>query len=152
MIYSNTDIILCFAGIGRTFFSEQSTFTLDRDFKSGGDSDVKKFVEWMILTKNTRKYRYILIPLNEEIGSELSARGIKYIVAIPNPSDWNAWASRWMKSGATAEQLTERSEEWSKFFIENAHIRKFIAPTVKLKPDEWLGNILCQSNEPKAME
>ena len=93
MIYSSTDIILCFSGIGRTFFSEQSTFTLDRDFNAGGESDAKKFVERMVQVKNMHKYRYILVPLNEEIGNELTARGIKYIVVIPNPNDWHQWAS-----------------------------------------------------------
>ena len=149
MIYSNTDIILCFAGIGRTFFSEHSTFALDRDFDG---RYAKTFTDELVKLKALKKYRYILVPLNEEIGNELSARETKYIVAIPNPSDWNTWASRWMKSGATAEQLAARSEDWSKFFNENPHKIKFIAPTVRLKPDEWLGNILCQSNEPKAEE
>ena len=152
MICSSTDIILCFSGIGRTFFKSDglnSMFTFDIDFDG---KDAKKFVEGLIQIKALKKYRYLLAPLNEEIGNELSARGVKYIVVIPNPSDWNAWASRWMKSGATAEQLTKRSEEWSKFFNENPHKIKFIAPTVKLKPDEWIGNILCQSNEPKAKE
>lgn len=151
MIYSNTDIILCFSGIGRTFFSEQSTFTLDRDFDG---NDAKAFTDELVKLKALKKYRYILVPLNDKIRDELETRNVAFITVVPLLHQWDEWSKRWLKSGATAEQLNTRLADWNKYYKKPGgwDYDDFAKPIVHLKDDEWLGNILCQSNEPKSKE
>jgi len=151
MIYSSTDIILCFSGVGRTFFSAQSTFTLDRDFDG---KDAKLFTDELVKLKALKKYRYILVPLNDKIRDELEAKSVAFITVVPLLHQWDEWSKRWLKAGATAEQLNARLADWNKYYkeLEGWDYDDFAKPIIHLKDDEWLGNILCQSNEPKAKE
>lgn len=148
MTYPHTDVLCCFPGIGRTTFSseqnkEGSTFCLDLDCKG----DIASFVDRVIAEKSRKAYRYILIPLNEKIRDELNKRDVRFITVTPYMHQWDAWAKRWMKAGATCETLLARLATW------NAHYRDLetrdddddVIATVHLASDEWLGNILEQT-------
>ncbi|NCD35474.1 MAG: hypothetical protein EOL87_18985, partial [Spartobacteria bacterium] len=125
--YKNCDIIMCFPGIGRTFFAEEvfrysdgtskmphSDFTLDKDFKLDkefkGDSAAKFAIEVSAI-RTSRKYRYILIPLRYDIASALHDRNIPFIIVKPYEQDRDAWMKRWMKAGETAASIEERRVE-----------------------------------------
>jgi len=171
MIYSSTDIILCFSGVGRSFFTASSakmlkvtffgfkpieipnsSFTADIDIPEG--CSAKTFVDTIVTLKNTKQYRYILAPLNDKIRDELEAKSVAFITVVPLLHQWDEWSKRWLKAGATAEQLNARLADWNKYYkeLEGWDYDDFAKPIIHLKDDEWLGNILCQSNEPKAKE
>jgi hypothetical protein len=151
MIYSNTDIILCFSGIGRTFFSKDSLFALDKDFDG---KDAKAFADEIAKLKLLKKYRYILVPMNDKIRDDLEAKSVPFITVVPLLHQWDGWSKRWLKAGATAEQLNARLTDWNKYYkeLEGWDYDDFTKPIIHLKDDEWLGNVLCQSNEPIAKE
>ena len=152
MIYSNTDIILCFAGIGRSFYyktGSNSSFAMDVDVES---EDKAKFIDGIIETKNLKRYRYILLPMDLEIKALLDSRKVSYVVARPDMDDKSEWIRRWWKSNATAEQITSRIAEFERFDTEESSGQWKDAPTIHLKSDEWLGNILSQNPNEVAKE
>ena len=152
MIYSNTDIILCFAGIGRSFYyktGSNSSFAMDVD---PDRKDLAKFIDEIIETKSLKRYRYILLPMDLEIKALLDERKISYVVAIPNTDDKSEWIRRWWKSNATAEQITSRIAEFERFDTEESGGSWKDVPTIYLKSDEWLGNILSQNPNEVAKE
>ena len=152
MIYSNTDIILCFAGIGRSFYyktGSNSSFAMDVDIES---KDKAKFINEIIETKSLKRYRYILLPLDLEIKALLDERMISYVVAIPSAEDKSEWIRRWWKSNATAEQIKIRIAEFERLDTEESGGQWKDVPTIYLKSDEWLGNILSQNPNEVAKE
>lgn len=153
MIYSNTDIILCFSGVGRSFYYKtgtNSSFALDKDFTDG--ENLLSFVENIIKEKNQGRWRYILLPMDENLGATLNSYGVPYVVAVPSPNDKDEWVRRWWKSNATAKQIKDRLDEWYNYFEFNTTVRKFIAPIIYLKSDEWIGNVLSQNPNEVAKE
>ena len=145
MIYSNTDIILCFAGIGRSFYykmGSNSSFAMDVD---PDRKDLSKFIDGIIEIKNLKRYRYILLPMDLEIKALLDERKVSYVVAMPDVNDMSEWIRRWWKSNATAEQITSRIAEFERFDTEESGGQWKDVPTIYLKSDEWLGNILSQN-------
>ena len=152
MIYSNTDIILCFAGIGRTFYyktGSNSSFAMDVDIES---KDKAKFINEIIETKSLKRYRYILLPLDLEIKALLDQANIKYVIARPRLGDIDEWIRRWWKSNATAEQIKSRIAEFERLDTEESGGQWKDAPTIYLKSDEWIGNILSQNPNEVAKE
>ena len=152
MIYSNTDIILCFAGIGRSFYyktGSNSSFAMDVDIES---KDKAKFINEIIETKSLKRYRYILLPLDLEIKALLDERMISYVVAIPSAEDKSEWIRRWWKSNATAEQIKIRIAEFERLDTEESGGQWKDVPTIYLKSDEWLGNVLSQNPNEVAKE
>ena len=152
MIYSNTDIILCFAGIGRSFYyktGSNSSFAMDVDVES---EDKAKFIDGIIETKNLKRYRYILLPMDLEIKALLDQANIKYVIARPRLGDIDEWIRRWWKSNATAEQITSRIAEFERLDTEESGGSWKDVPTIYLKSDEWLGNILSQNPNEVAKE
>ena len=152
MIYSNTDIILCFAGIGRSYYyktGSNSSFAMDVDPDS---KDLAKFIDGIIETKSLKRYRYILLPMDLEIKALLDSRKVSYVVAIPSAADKSEWIRRWWKSNATAEQIESRIAEFERFDTEDSGGQWKGAPTIHLKSDEWLGNILSQNPNEVAKE
>ena len=152
MIYSNTDIILCFSGIGRTFYyktGSNSSFAMDVDPDRKG---LDKFIDEIIETKNLKRYRYILLPMDLEIKALLDERKVSYVVAMPDLEDMSEWICRWWKSNATAEQIKSRIAEFERVDTEESGGSWKDAPTIHLKSDEWLGNILSQNPNEVAKE
>lgn len=152
MIYSNTDIILCFSGVGRSFYYKQGTnssFALDADIV--GD-DWGKFVDEIIAEKAKARWRYILVPLDTLIAQYLNERGVKFVIACPNPEDRNEWMRRWWKSNATAKQIADRSKDWDNYLGGTEKIESLGAPIIYLKSDEWIGNVLSQNPNEVAKE
>ena len=153
MIYSSTDIILCFSGVGRSFYYKKgsnSSFVLDMDVPVG--ENLIAFVEKVIEQKKQERWRYILLPMDENLGKSLDSFGVPYIVAVPSPSDKDEWVRRWWKANATAKQIKDRLNDWQNYFELNPSVRKFIAPTLVLKSDEWIGNVLSQNPNEVAKE
>ena len=145
MIYSNTDIILCFSGIGRSFYyktGSNSSFAMDVDPEYG---DLNKFIDGIIETKNLKRYRYILLPMDLKIKDLLDVRKVSYVVAMPDTDDMSEWIRRWWKSNATAEQIDSRMKDYSKFRTEESGGQWDGARRIYLKSDEWIGNILSQN-------
>lgn len=153
MIYSNTDIILCFTGIGRSFYYKtgiNSDFTLDKDIV--GD-DWKAFAEQIIADKAKERWRYVLAPLDTLLAQYLIERGAKFVIACPTTTDRNEWMRRWWKSNATAKQIADRSKEWDNYLDGTpAKIESLGAPIIYLKSDEWIGNVLSQDPNEVAKE
>lgn len=152
MIYSNTDIILCFAGIGRTYYyktGSNSSFAMDIDVES---EDKAKFIDGIIDTRSLKRYRYILLPMDLEIKALLDSRKVSYVVAMPDLEDMSEWIRRWWKSNATAEQITSRIAEFERLDTEESGGQWKDVPTIYLKSDEWLGNILSQNPNEVAKE
>lgn len=166
MHYKNCDIIMCFPGIGRTFFTQgetlyvdknynvpksskkpfeeverqmpHSSFTLDKDFT--GD-DLKGFAEEIASIQETGRYRYILIPMRFDLAKHLYDSDIHFIVVKPYELDRDVWMKRWMKAGESALDLSVRLKEMNN--SESGYAA--FAPIVHLSADEWLGNILDQT-------
>lgn len=164
--YKNCDIIMCFPGIGRTFFAEgessyveksydapkhckrpffeetrslpRSSFTLDKDFTG---NDPKGFIDEIVSIQQSKQFRYILIPMRYDLAKQLNERVILFIVVKPYEQDRDAWMKRWMKAGETAIDLEARRVEMNN--SESGY--SAFAPIVHLNADEWLGNILDQS-------
>ena len=152
MIYSNTDIILCFAGIGRSFYyktGSNSSFAMDVD---PDRKDLAKFIDEIIETKSLKRYRYILLPMDLEIKALLDERKVSYVVAMPDLEDLSEWICRLWKSNATAEQIKSRIAEFERVDTEESGGSWKDAPTIHLKSDEWLGNILSQNPNEVAKE
>ena len=152
MIYSNTDIILCFAGIGRSFYyktGSNSSFAMDVD---PDRKDLSKFIDGIIEIKNLKRYRYILLPMDLEIKALLDERKVSYVVAMPDVNDMSEWIRRWWKSNATAEQITSRIAAFERLDTEESGGQWKDVPTIYLKSDEWLGNILSQNPNEVAKE
>ena len=152
MIYSTADIILCFAGIGRTFYyktGSNSSFAMDVDPDS---KDLAKFIDGIIDTKSLRRYRYILLPMDLEIKALLDSRKVSYVVARPDVNDMSEWIRRWWKSNATAEQITSRIAAFERLDTEESGGQWKDVPTIYLKSDEWLGNVLSQNPNEVAKE
>ena len=152
MIYSNTDIILCFAGIGRSFYyktGSNSSFAMDVDVET---KDKEKFIDGIIETKNLKRYRYILLPMDLEIKALLDSRKVSYVVARPDMDDKSEWIRRWWKSNATAEQIESRIAEFERLDTEESGGQWKDVPTIYLKSDEWLGNVLSQNPNEVAKE
>ena len=145
MIYSSTDIILCFAGIGRSFYyktGSNSSFAMDVD---PDRKDLAKFIDGIIETKSLKRYRYILLPMDLEIKALLDERKVSYVVAMPEIFDMGEWIRRWWKSNATAEQIESRIAEFERIDMEDSSGSWKDVPTIYLKSDEWLGNVLSQN-------
>lgn len=153
MIYSNTDIILCFTGIGRSFYYKagiNSDFALDKDIV--GD-DWKAFADQIVADKAKERWRYVLAPLDTLLAQYLIERGIKFVIACPAPTDRSEWMRRWWKSNATAKQVAGRSKEWDNYLDGTpAKIESLGAPIIYLKSDEWIGNVLSQDPNEVAKE
>lgn len=145
MIYSNTDIILCFSGVGRSFYYKtgtNSSFAMDVDVEN---KDKTKFVDEIIATKKLKRYRYILLPMDIELKEILDNRGIAYAVVLPNVDEMGEWIRRWWKSNSTAEQVASRMKDYFKYRTEDAGGKWNDVPTIILKSDEWIGNVLSQN-------
>ena len=145
MTYPTTDIILCFSGIGRSFYYKQgsnSNFALDKDIV--GD-DWGAFCDEIIAEKAKERWRYILVPLDTLLAQYLTERGVKFVIACPMPTDRNEWFRRWWKSNATAKQIADRSKAWDNYLVGSEEIEALGAPIIYLKSDEWIGNVLSQS-------
>ena len=160
--YKNCDIIMCFPGVGRTFFTASetsflarndnrpfreetkqlphSTFTLDKDFS--GD-DVAKFVNELFVIKVKREYRYILIPMRFDIAKELHDSDIAFIIVKPFELDRDVWMKRWLKAGESAASIDARRVALN----DSESSYSAYAPIVHLSADDWLGNVLDQSPE-----
>jgi hypothetical protein len=153
MIYSSTDVMLCFTGIGRSFYYKtgcNSSFALDKDIV--GD-DYGAFVDEIVAEKAKERWRYILLPLDELLAKYLIERGVKFVIACPKPEDRNEWMRRWWKSNATAKQIVDRGKEWDKYLAGDcAKIESLGAPIIYLKSDEWIGNVLSQNPSEAARE
>jgi hypothetical protein len=152
MNYSNTDIILCFSGVGRSFYYKtgtNSSFALDLDFEI---KDKYKFVDEIIETKKLKRYRYILLPMDIELKEILDNRGIAYAVVLPNVDEMSEWIRRWWKSNSTAEQIASRMKDYFKYRTEDAGGKWNDVPTIILKSDEWIGNVLSQNPNEVAKE
>lgn len=153
MIYSNTDIILCFSGVGRSFYYKTGTnsnFALDKDIV--GD-DWKAFADEIIAEKAKTRWRYILVPLDTLLAQYLTERGVKFVIACPHPEDRSEWFRRWWKSNATAKQLSDRSKDWNHYLSNGAEkVESIGVPIIVLKSDEWIGNVLSQNPNEVAKE
>ena len=152
MIYSNTDIILCFAGIGRSFYyntGSNSSFAMDAD---PDRKDLAKFIDGIIETKSLKRYRYILLPMDLEIKALLDERKVSYVVVMPDMDDMSEWIRRRWKSNATAEQIKSRIAEFERLDTEESGGQWKDAPTIFLKSDEWIGNVLSQNPNEVANE
>ena len=152
MIYSNTDIILCFSGIGRSFYyktGSNSSFAMDVDVET---KDKAKFIDGIIETKNLKRYRYILLPMDLKVKALLDSRKVSYVVAIPNVEDKSEWIRRWWKANATAEQIESRIAEFERLDTEESGGQWKDVPTIYLKSDEWIGNVLSQNPNEVAKE
>jgi hypothetical protein len=153
MSYKNTDIILCYPGIGRTFFAQDKS--TDTEFEFRGEKRVLPGVEHSSFTvdldvlrtddvvhmKTSGWYRYILVPIYSQVRKELNAHSVPFLLVAPKPEDKQAWIKRWMKAGATAELIAERIKGWDTIGIHFDGEFEWIY----LNSDEWLGNILQQS-------
>ena len=152
MIYSSTDIILCFSGVGRSFYyktGSNSSFAMDVDVET---KDKAKFIDGIIETKNLKRYRYILLPMDLEIKALLDENKISYVVAMPDMDDMSEWIRRWWKSNATAEQITSRMKDYFRFKTEDAGGQWDDTQKIYLKSDEWIGNVLSQNPNEVAKE
>ena len=152
MIYSSTDIILCFSGIGRSYYyktGSNSSFAMDVDPER---KDLAKFIDGIIETKSLKRYRYILLPMDLDIKALLDERKISYVVAIPNAEDKSEWIRRWWKANATAEQITSRMKDYFRFKTEDAGGKWDDTQKIYLRSDEWLGNVLSQNPNEVAKE
>lgn len=152
MIYSNTDIILCFSGVGRSFYYKAGTnsnFALDKDIV--GD-DWGKSVEEIIAEKAKTRWRYILVPLDTLLAQYLTERGVKFVIACPSPEDRKEWMRRWWKSNATAKQVSDRNKKWDTYLGGSEKTESLGAPIIYLKSDEWIGNVLSQNPNEVAKE
>ena len=152
MIYSNTDIILCFAGIGRSFYyktGSNSSFAMDVDPER---KDLDKFIDGIIETKSLKRCRYILLPMDLEIKALLDEKKISYVVAMPDMDDMSEWIRRWWKSNATAEQVERRISDFERLETELSGGQWKDVPTIYLKSDEWIGNVLSQNPNEVAKE
>ena len=156
MKYKRSDIILCYPGIGRTFFTSfkdvdkgvlNSSFTYNAEFKEGvgpeGLRSINSFVESTLALRETKNYRYILLPLLPMLNVLLSDSGIPYFVVTPYSDERNEWVKRWLKAGAGAVEVFSRTCNWSTFMKLDTSKGKGVR--VYLEKDEWLGNILEQS-------
>ena len=152
MIYSNTDIILCFSGIGRSFYYKKgsnSDFALDKDI---ANDDWKAFADEIIADIAKDRWRYILVPLDTLLAQYLTERGAKFVIACPIPEDRSEWMRRWWKSNATAKQISDRSKAWDDYLGWSEEIEALGAPIIYLKSDEWIGNVLSQNPNEVAKE
>lgn len=143
MIYTTTDVICCFPGIGRTTFSDEnkregSTFALDLDYDG---TNLKAFIDRVKAERDKIAHRYILVPMDAEILMALRERDIAHITVVPNYDDFNDWMIRWMRSGATAEMIIARKKR--KYEIREAYGNE--ACVIELRTGEWLGNVLEQA-------
>ena len=151
MKYKRSDIILCYPGIGRTFFTAckekgvpNSTFTYNTDFKSGeGPVALSAFIESILALKETKDYRYILVPLTTETHERLSEKKVPYFIVTPYTDEKNEWVKRWLKAGASALEVFNRTCDWGTLIRVDTTKGKGIK--VFLDKDEWLGNVLEQS-------
>lgn len=152
MIYSNTDIILCFSGIGRSFYYKKgsnSDFALDKDI---ANDDWKAFADDIIADVAKDRWRYVLVPLDALLAQYLTERGVKFVIACPIPEDRNEWMRRWWKSNANAKQIADRSKDWDNYLGCSEKIEALGAPIIYLKSDEWIGNVLSQNPNEVAKE
>lgn len=143
MIYTTTDVICCFPGIGRTTFSaenkhEGSTFALDLDYDG---TNIKAFIDRVKAERAKLAHRYILVPMDAEILMAFWENGIDHITVVPDSDDRNDWMIRWMHSGATAKMITARKDRWSE--INKAWSTE--SCVIALRTGEWLGNVLEQA-------
>jgi hypothetical protein len=91
MIYTDTDVICCFPGIGRTTFSkdqnkEGSTFCLDMDYDG---TNLKAFIDRVKVEREKKAHRYILVPMDAEILMALRESKIAHVTVVPNYDDRN---------------------------------------------------------------
>lgn len=152
MIYSSTDIMLCFSGVGRSFYCKtgtNSSFALDMDIDN---DDWITFVGKVIAEKATTRWRYLLLPLDTLLAQYLNERGIKFVIACPEPENRNEWFRRWWKSNATAKQLADRASEWTRYLNNSTGIESLGAPVIYLQSGEWIGNVLSQNPNEVAKE
>jgi hypothetical protein len=117
------------------------------------NDDWGAFVDNIIAEKAKNRWRYLLLPLDTLLAQYLNERGIKFVIASPEPENRNEWFRRWWKSNATAKQIVDRSKEWDKYLAGDcAKIESLGAPIIYLKSDEWLGNVLSQNPSEAARE
>lgn len=148
MIYTTTDVICCFPGIGRTTFSEEnkregSTFCLDMDYDG---TNLKAFIDRVKAERDKKAHRYILVPMDAEILAALRESYIAHIVVVPKFEDLNDWMIRWMHSGATAGMIIARKKRWNEINgYDGSSVWSSEACVIELRTGEWLGNVLEQA-------
>lgn len=153
MKYKRSDIILCYPGIGRTFFTsfkdddkgiKNSAFTYNAEFKDVvGPVALSGFIESLLALKETKDYRYILVPLVPDIHVRLSDKKVPYFIVTPYLDERNEWVKRWLKAGASALEVFNRTCDW--YTLIKVDTTKGKGVRVYLDKDEWLGNVLEQS-------
>ena len=111
-----------------------------------------KFVEEIIAEKAKTRWRYILVPLDTLLAQYLNERGVKFVIACPNPDDQSEWFRRWWKANATAKQIADRNDDWNTYLGFNVKAASLGAPIIYLKSDEWIGNVLSQNPNEVAKE
>jgi len=148
VIYTTTDVICCFPGIGRTTFSEEnkhegSTFALDLDYDG---TNLKAFIDRVKAEREKKAHRYILVPMDAEILMALRESNIAHITVVPSYDEFNEWAVRWMHSGATAEMIIARKKRWREIDgYSDRSVWSSEACVIRLGTGEWLGNVLEQA-------
>lgn len=143
MIYTTTDVLCCFPGIGRTTFSTDqnkggSTFCLDMD---GEGYTPAGFAQSIADERKVKEYRYILTPVNELLFQSLYVENVPFLIVAPHLQDVDVLVKAWMQKGATVETVIARLERLKGLRELESKFRNIIY----LQRGEWLGNILEQT-------
>lgn len=142
MSYPHTDVLCCFPGIGRTTFSaeqnkEGSTFCLDLDY----DRNLAVLMARVKVERAQKAYRYILLPMDEEVLQALRESLVPHLVIVPNPDEFDVWAKRWLHGGSSAGTVIARRTRWREIY----NVCEKEPCVIRLLSGDWLGNILEQT-------
>lgn len=142
MKYKDSDIILCFTGIGKTYYKElgsNGSFTIEFDIEKEGIEKLRQLQE-------SHSYRYILIPLEPQWVEALFLNHMHAIIIAPWYYEKEEWFRTWVKIGVNAEKLSIRAEAWKRL---NHYLYDEPMPLeftlIHVENGQWLGNLLCQS-------
>ena len=140
MKYKDSDIILCFTGIGKTYYKElgsNGSFTIEFDIEKEGIEKLRQLQE-------SHEYRYILLPLSQQLVEDLFTADMKAIIIAPWYYEREDWFKTWVKCGDDIEKLSARAKAWGElnnYLYDDPMPKNFIL--IHIDNGEWLGNLLA---------
>lgn len=108
----NSLIICGYTGIGKTYFSQNFSDSIDIDSATveKGDNFAKAYME--CITDCLGKYKYILVSTHRELRDILASSGLSVILVYPEKNLKNEYLRRYLMRGNSYSYAQMIYEQW----------------------------------------
>lgn len=145
-------VIICgFSGIGKSsaakslasnnrwvFDFESSDYSHNPD-GTFNDAFPGNYIDALEESMTHVKGDYYFLSCHQSVRDELTKRGIKYIIVMPQKEHRNEYLKRWLKRGSSVEFISNMNAHW--YDMIDSCIEDY-APTIVLDEHEYLADVL----------